>query len=445
MPWMRQVLFRAAELGVASVVLYLPYWLYSRPRAGMGILPNLFNVSRFSQLFLMFGTFFVALAALLAVLFAELYRSRKMSGAAVLHQGLPIWAGTMLFLPMLLLLVLTPIVLSPSARTYIDDTLANPQVQQFLGPQTLGSLLRVSLRIRLGLLPQQLKAFRMPAGPWTALILSLLLAAILFWFVRAVFPRGLEGDAREIDLPSPSLSFALLLSLTGLMLIFSVEFVYLRDAFGTRMNTVFKFYFQAWALLGLVAAFGMYYVLEGGARNRIGRSILAVGFSLLVFAGLLYPLGASINRTDGFAGPATLDGTAFVAHELPEEHAAITWLNQNVSGNPVIVEAVRGSFAYEHARVSSRTGLPAVMGWTGHEGQWHGLYDEIAEREQDVNALYAGSIQDAKRVMDKYGVTYVYVGYLERGEFGNSVDKFARFMDVAFRDGDTVVYRRRGG
>jgi len=290
-----------------------------------------------------------------------------------------------------------------------------------------------------------------------------------------------------------------------LMLIFSVEFVYLRDAFGSRMNTVFKFYFQAWALLGLVAAFGVYYVLDGSRppgrglggrrqayggpplpamgehggpplpvmgghgdpplpamgehggpplpalgghggpplRSALGRAAFGALCALFLFAGLLYPLGASISRTDGFAGPPTLDGTAFVARDRPEEHAAIRWLNENVPGNPVIVEAVRGSFAYEHARISSRTGLPAVMGWTGHEGQWHGLYDEIAEREQDVNLLYRGSVQDARRIMDKYGVTYVFVGYLERAEFGSTVEKFGRFMDVAFRDGDTVIYKRK--
>jgi hypothetical protein len=392
----------------------------------------------------------------------------------------------MLAFPLLLALVLVPIVVLPSARTYIDDLLANPQVQQFLGPQTLTSLLRVSLRIRAGLLPPQLQAIRLPAGPWTFLFISLLIAAVVFWFLRTLLPRpnrpASSSVAIETDALSPSLNgspaavmgspyspsgsldpvrapldlsslhFAMLLAFVGLMLVFSVEFVYLRDAFGTRMNTVFKFYFQAWALLGLVAAFGLYYVVEGRSGNRIGQLAFGILFALLFAAGMLYPLGASLSRTDGFAGPATLDGMAFVARERPEEYAMVRWLNENVigtpagvpPGNPVIAEAVRGSFAYEHARVSSRTGLPAVMGWTGHEGQWHGLYDEIGEREQDVNLLYAGNVQDAKRILDKYDVSYVIVGYLERQEFPNAESKFARFMDEVFREGDTVVFKRRG-
>mgnify|MGYP000659288095 CR=1 FL=1 len=78
-------------------------------------------------------------------------------------------------------------------RDYINGLLADPAVQEFLGPQTLGSLVQISLRIRLGLLPQTLRNLRVPAGPWTFLVLSLLIAAILFWFVRTTFPRWLKS------------------------------------------------------------------------------------------------------------------------------------------------------------------------------------------------------------------------------------------------------------
>ena len=444
-PWLRQVVLRAVELTGASVLLYLPAWLYGLPKAGSGILPNLFNVSRFVHVFLMFGTFLVSLAALLIARFVELRRQGKVDLPALLRQGLPIWIVTMVTFPLILALVLIPVLLSPTVRTYIDDVLTNPQVQRFLGPQTLNSLLRISLRIRLGLLPSQLREARMPAGPWTFLILSLLIAAVVFWFVRTVFPRWHRSQASEIGPPLPSRQFAMLAAFTGLMLVFSVEFLYLRDAFGTRMNTVFKFYFQAWALLGLAGAYGIYEVMEDGQIGQVARALLGLLFAVLIGAGLLYPVGASISRTGGFAGPATLDGMAFVARERPEEYAAVQWLNDNVSGHPVIVEAVRGSFAYEYARISSRTGLPAVMGWTGHEGQWRGQYDEIAERERDVNTLYAGSAQDALRIMEKYDVRYVVVGYLERAEFGPALSKFDRIMDVAFQSGDTVIYERRGG
>ena len=442
-PWLRQVIYRALELGVASVVLYLPAWLYSLPKAGSGIAPNLFNVARFAQLFLMFGTFFVALWTLLGALVGEMRRAGTIDRESLLRQGLPIWAVSVLALPLVLGVLVAMAAVVPQMRNYINGLLADPAVQEFLGPQTLGSLVQISLRIRLGLLPPELKAIRMPAGPWTFVVLSFTIAAIVYWFVRTTFPRWLKSRSDEVDAPSPSLHFALLMAFTGLMLVFGVEFVYLRDAFGTRMNTVFKFYFQAWVLMGLAAAFAMYYVLEDQERRPWGRTVLSLVFGLLILAGLLYPLGASINRTGGFAGPPTLDGMAFVARHRPEEYAAVQWLNENVTTPEVIVEMVRGSFAYEYARISSRTGLPAVMGWTGHENQWHGLGAEIAERERDVETLYTGHRMDAERIIEKYGVTYVIVGYLERNEYGPGVAKFAQFMDVAFQSGDTVIYKTR--
>ncbi len=438
--WWSEIVYRAVKMGFAAVLLYLPYWLYSRPRAGAGIMPNLFNVTRPAHLFLMFGPFLVALIALLASVFWRLHRDGRATGRLLLRHWASSWMATMLFFPALLGLVLIVVLIVPSMRSTIDGVLANPQVKQFLGPQTLGSLLKISLRIRLGLLPPQLRETRMPAGPGTFLLLSALIAGTVA-ATRVLIGQAPKG--KKVRPSSPALTFALLMAFVGLMLAFSVEFVYLRDAFGTRMNTVFKFYFQAWALLGLTAAFALYYLLEQGTRGKVGRlSVGGIAF-LFLAAGLLYPLGMSISRTNGFRGPPTLDGLAFVARDRPEEYAALSWLNHNVPGHPVIVEAVRGSFAYEYARVSSRTGLPTIMGWTGHELQWHGLGEEIARRERDVKSLYGGSVQDALRVMDEYDVRFVYVGYLERAEFGAALAKFERFMDVAFRTGDTVIYRRR--
>ena len=41
----------------------------------------------------------------------------------------------------------------------------------------------------------------------------------------------------------------------GLVLVYVPEFVYLRDNFGTRMNTIFKFYYQAWLLFGMAGGY----------------------------------------------------------------------------------------------------------------------------------------------------------------------------------------------
>jgi hypothetical protein len=95
------------------------------------------------------------------------------------------------------------------------------------------------------------------ANPWTFLFL----AAFIAWLAGLL---GVQISARgEASAAAPSQdagralasTFALLLVGLALLLTFAPEFVYLKDNFGTRMNTVFKFYYQGWTLLALATAF----------------------------------------------------------------------------------------------------------------------------------------------------------------------------------------------
>src|SRR5439155_346292 len=54
--------------------------------------------------------------------------------------------------------------------------------------------------------------------------------------------------------------FALLLSSTALLLVLGTEFFYVGDVFNSRMNTVFKLYYQAWMMLALAGGFALYYL-----------------------------------------------------------------------------------------------------------------------------------------------------------------------------------------
>ena len=51
--------------------------------------------------------------------------------------------------------------------------------------------------------------------------------------------------------------FALLLTVSGLLLVLAPEFVFLRDVFNARSNTIFKLYYQAWLLFGVAAAWAV--------------------------------------------------------------------------------------------------------------------------------------------------------------------------------------------
>ena len=58
------------------------------------------------------------------------------------------------------------------------------------------------------------------------------------------------------------------------------------------------------------------------------------------------------------------------------------------SWDAVIAEASGDSYRQEFGRVSSMTGLPAILGWPGHENQWRGKNEEQSRRMPDLDAIF---------------------------------------------------------
>ncbi len=259
-------------------------------------------------------------------------------------------------------------------------------------------------------------------------------------------PNPLPFGAREkTRQPDSSRLFALVCAVAGLLLTLSVEFVYLVDNFGVRMNTIFKFYFQGWVLMAVAAAYAVYWL--GRRRGRLRIAFLA-GFWVLFCLGMVYPILGNISRAGSFAHTPTLDGTAYLASSEPDDYAAIAWLNENVQGAPVILEAPGAggsSYVYE-GRVSALTGLPTLLGWAGHEGQWRGSYTVQASREPDIQTIYNTTSREAAlELLRKYDVEYVYVGPRERSKYeARGLEKFDNWLDAAYRAGGVTIYRVPG-
>src|SRR5205823_630008 len=115
-----------------------------------------------------------------------------------------------------------------------------------------------------------------------------------------------------------------------------LEVVYLRDVFGTRMNSVFKFQYQAWLLLGLASAGGLGVIwTRSGARHR-WRPLVGVVVALVLGPGLVYPLAATWTKSNGFRGEPTLMGDRFLERGAPADYRAIEWLRTSTAGRPVV-------------------------------------------------------------------------------------------------------------
>jgi YYY domain-containing protein len=393
-------------LAALSVLLYLPFYVGFASQAG-GVLPNVVNPTRGTYLWVMFGTLLIPLLLYLVYLrWGEGLRAHWASGLA-LTGGL-----------VLLLLLLSWGIVAIASRTDAGQGLLSSQ-----GVPDLPTLLAESARLR-----------QSTFGGLATLIV--LLAVASGFILRAT--RARAGTTDE-SVPRAHI-FALVLVLVGGLLVLAPEFVYLRDQFGTRINTVFKFYYQAWILWSLAAAFGsaiLFRNLRGGWRWGY-----SMGFGLLMIAALTYPVLGALNKTNSFKPSEgyTLDALEPLARFSPDEAAAIRWLQQ-VSPGTVVEAADPGSSYRDYARLSEYSGLPAVLGWVGHERQWRGGSEEMGSREADIARLYqTDNWDEALAIIQQYGIKYVIVGNLERSHYPLNEAKFSEHLAEGFRQGNMVIY-----
>jgi hypothetical protein len=233
--------------------------------------------------------------------------------------------------------------------------------------------------------------------------------------------------------------FALLLVLVGALLVLGPEFYYLRDQFGYRINTIFKFYYQAWLLWGIASAYGSIILLR--QLRGLSRALFLSGLGLVVAMALVYPVLSLWEKTGGFNPPGgfTLDGAAFLQRRSPDEWAAIEWLQAAPPG--VVVEAVGGSYS-EYARAATFSGQPNVLGWPGHQSQWRGGSAEMGSRESDIERIYrSNNWEEVQELLERYDVRYVFVGLLEQSTYRVNEANFRRFLTPVFQQGQVTVYR----
>jgi uncharacterized membrane protein len=249
----------------------------------------------------------------------------------------------------------------------------------------------------------------------------------------AIAARGTED--------SGAMLFLALLVLLGAGMILGCEVIHFKDNYGEklqRMNTIFKFYHQAWPLLAIAAA-----VLAERAWSAWGNR--SRGFRLLLaaslFLALLYPVNVAVSRIRQSQGPLSLDLRGPLARRAAGDAAAIAWLETNAQAGSVVMEATGNPYS-DFARISSHTGIPTVLGWGNHEGLWRSNDREVGERDGLVRRFYeSGDAGTALSIIRKYGVTHVVVGDLERQQYPSA----SRVENLPFLEpvhtGPTTVYR----
>ena len=310
--------------------------------------------------------------------------------------------------------------------------------------------------------------------PWTPLLIALPLlliaaAGLERWLAGSALLRdsdaepwpaagtGQEQEAAHAPGGRVGPSFAWLIVCLGLLMVLGTEFFYVRDIFNSRMNTIFKLYFQSWTLLSIGGAYALF-----AMRRHLPRAAVAPWLALVLLAAAsasLYPLGATWDRTGGFAWPVlrgegagawfqrlSLDGLRYWESAYPSDLAAARWLRENAEGTPYILEATGGGYSHT-GRIAMATGLPTVLGSDGHELQWRGSREKIDPRKADVEAFYAGRMSEEQMdgMLDTYEVRFIVLGDWERAqhEVPRVVEeRLTRLARPVFQEGGMTVYER---
>ncbi len=391
------VLKLAIPLGIISLLIYFPFFISFQSQAG-GILPNLIYPTRGLYLWLMFGTLFVPI-----ILFFIWLLRRRGKGAWGWGAGL---TG---------LLILFLVVFSLGLGFRLAQTQAGQQLITSQGASSFIGLLSSAAVHRLGY-------------GITLVTLALLLVTGLAFLI------GMTRKGQENPHFSGPIPFVLLMVVLGGVMVLAPEFVYLRDNFGARMNTIFKFYYQAWMLWSLSASFAAVVILKKG--GWLSRVIIIV----FMISGLVYPVLAYPSKTNNFdpVDGYSLDASGYFQRYSPNEAAAIEWLSDAPLG--VVAEAVGGQYS-GFARVSTLTGQPGVLGWPGHEGQWRGGYEEVGSREGDLRTLYESmNWETALSIIRQYDIRYIYIGSLELSTYSVNPIKFDNNLGMGYAQGGVMIY-----
>lgn len=243
--------------------------------------------------------------------------------------------------------------------------------------------------------------------------------------------------------------FVIIISLFSLLLIITPEIIYLKDIYTAhfRANTMFKLSYQAFIMFSISSVYAIIRIissLRGSKKSKvtkIGYSIfIVVGFFLL-FLVVIYPYFAIPSGYNNLKNRKDLNGINYLQTFSPANYKAIVWMNKNIKGQPVIIEAQGDSYT-DFNRVSAYTGLPTVLGWTVHEWLWRGSYDIPASRFNDISSIYETSdLNLARRIINKYNISYVYVGDLERGKYQISEQKFSELGKLVYSSQGVKIYK----
>ncbi len=255
-----------------------------------------------------------------------------------------------------------------------------------------------------------------------------------------------------------------LLGAAGALLL-ATELIHVDDAFAGRLNTAFKFWYHAWVVLavagGVLAgraadrwerrptAAPVREGHEGGEGARVGTrgGNRAAGVAVMVgvaaclslwLVTMLTPAAMAVSRSRE-GQERGLNAIAYLQSYDPALAETVAWARTHLDPEEHVLVQSTGEAYSTGNRLSAASGIPTLLGWSGHERQWRGEIAEPARREA-LARLYDGTGVEARDAARQWGVTHVYVGREERSAYGPDAGSALSGWPVAFSSGNATVF-----
>ncbi|HPT65704.1 MAG TPA: DUF2298 domain-containing protein [Candidatus Woesebacteria bacterium] len=267
-----------------------------------------------------------------------------------------------------------------------------------------------------------------------------------FWliclpFIVLIFKKFIVNCKLKIE---NSDLFVLAVIVTATLLIIIPELIYLKDIYiyeHRRANTMFKLVYQSFIMYSLISGY-VFYKTRSLLKSKILNNLFGFLFTVIFSIHLIYPYFA-IKSFYGLKNYQGLWGLNYLKDSYPDNLKAIDWINKNISGQPIMLEAVGDSYTTFN-QISVATGLPTVEGWIVHEWLWRGGYDKPKQRQDDVRSIYEDKdINRLKVLIKKYDIKYIFIGSKEYEKYPNlNEDNFIKIGGkIIYQSGKTKIYQ----
>jgi len=188
--------------------------------------------------------------------------------------------------------------------------------------------------------------------------------------------------------------------LSGVLVVYGTEFIFIVDSFNNRMNTVFKFYFFVYLLLSIFSVYFLYKVYLSLSKKT---SVVFISvFLIFIVPSIWWSISALNSRFEEHQGIIGLDGLSYLTDE---EKELISYIKTNTQTKDIVLETVGRAYSKSNF-ISASTGRATILGWPNHEIQWRGSSIVVNDLKDKIELFYQDPNNNME-LINEYNIKYL--------------------------------------